>query len=106
MMIYWFYGRTHSPLADPREQAAQSGGEKAGNFVTILGALLLFNGFFTTVLGFMTELGITTEALTKWEEIHVKPHQADTVGLVVLVTGAVVFALGRALARSGRARTA
>ena len=81
MMIYWFYGRTHSPLADRAEQAAQSGGERSGNFVTVLGALLLFNGFFMTVLGVMTELGITTEALTKWHEIHVTPHEADMVGL-------------------------
>ena len=68
----------------------------------MLGALLLFNGFFMTVLGYMTELGITTEALTKWHEIHVTPHQADTVGLVVLGLGAVVFFAGRALAKSGR----
>ena len=39
----------------------------------MLGALGLFNGFFMTVLGFMTELGITTEATTKWHEIHVTP---------------------------------
>ena len=73
MMIYWFYGRTHSPLADKQEQAAQGGAERAGNVVTMLGALGLFNGFFMTVLGFMTELGITTEATTKWHEIHVTP---------------------------------
>jgi APA family basic amino acid/polyamine antiporter len=102
MMIYWFYGRTHSPLADRAEQAAQTRGERTGNFVTMLGALLLFNGFFMTVLGYMTELGITTEALTKWHEIHVTPHQADTVGLVVLVSGASVFFAGRMLAKSGR----
>ena len=101
MMIYWFYGRTHSPLADKREQAAQGGAERAGNVVTMLGALGLFNGFFMTVLGFMTELGITTEATTKWHEIHVTPHQADTVGLVLLVAGAVVFFAGRVLAKSG-----
>jgi APA family basic amino acid/polyamine antiporter len=103
MMIYWFYGRTHSPLADKAEQDGQSPGEKAGNFVTLLGALALFNGFFMTVLGYMTEFGITTEALTKWHEIHVTPHEADTVGLSVLAVGAVVFAVGRLLARSGRA---
>jgi APA family basic amino acid/polyamine antiporter len=102
MMIYWFYGRTHSPLADKAEQDGQSAGEKTGNFVTLLGALALFNGFFMTVLGYMTELGITTEALTKWHEIHVTPHEADTVGLAVLATGLVVFAVGRALARAGR----
>jgi APA family basic amino acid/polyamine antiporter len=101
MMIYWFYGRTHSPLADPVEQAAQSGLERGGNIVTMLGALALFNGFFMTVLGFMTELGITTEATTKWHEIHVTPHQADTVGLGLLAAGAVVFFAGRLLAKSG-----
>jgi hypothetical protein len=102
MMIYWFYGRTHSPLANREEQAAQSGTERGGNVLTMLGALGLFNGFFMTVLGYMTELGITTEATTKWHEIHVTPHQADTVGLTVLAAGAVVFVAGRVLARSGR----
>ena len=102
MMIYWFYGRTHSPLADPAEQAAQTGGERTGNLVTMLGALVGFNGFFMTVLGYMTEFGITTEALTKWHEIHVTPHQADTLGLSLLGLGAVVFLGGRALAKAGR----
>ena len=67
----------------------------------MLGALGLFNGFFMTVLGFMTEFGITTEATTKWHEIHVTPHQADTVGLGLLAAGAVVFFAGRVLAKSG-----
>ena len=78
MMIYWFYGRTHSPLANREEQAAQSGGERLGNIVTMFGALGLFNGFFVTVLGYMTQFGITTEATTKWHEVHVTPQQADT----------------------------
>jgi basic amino acid/polyamine antiporter, APA family len=105
MMIYWFYGRTHSPLADRAEQQAQSGAERGGNVLTMLGALGLFNGFFMTVLGYMTELGITNEATTKWHEIHVTPHEADSVGLAVLAAGAVVFFAGRMLARAGR-RTA
>jgi APA family basic amino acid/polyamine antiporter len=102
MMIYWFYGRTHSPLADRAEQAAQTGTERGGNVLTMLGALGLFNGFFMTVLGGMTELGITTEATTKWHEIHVTPHEADTVGLAVLAAGAAMFLAGRMVARSGR----
>jgi APA family basic amino acid/polyamine antiporter len=101
MMIYWFYGRTHSPLADRAEQAARGGLERAGDFVTLLGALGLFNGFFMTVLGYMTEFGITTEALTKWHEIHVTPEQADSVGLAVLGVGAVLFLAGRVLAKFG-----
>jgi APA family basic amino acid/polyamine antiporter len=98
-LIYWFYGRTHSPLADRAEQAAQSGPLRAGNFLTGLGGITLVNGVFMTILGYMTELGITTEQTAKWHEIHVTASEADTVGLVVLGTGLVLFALGRALVR-------
>jgi APA family basic amino acid/polyamine antiporter len=101
MLIYWFYGRTHSPLRDPAEQAAQPGLVKLANFVTVAGALLLFNGFFMTVLGYMTEFGITSEATAKWHEIHVTPAQADALGLGVLAAGAAVFVLGRVLSRLG-----
>jgi APA family basic amino acid/polyamine antiporter len=101
MMIYWFYGRTHSPLRDSAEQAAQSGLLRTGNFVTLLGALVLFNGFFMTILGYMTELEITSEATAKWHEIHVTPGQADSLGLGVLAVGVVVFLVGRAMAKAG-----
>ena len=94
MAIYWMYGRTHSPLANAAEQAKRTGAQAVANFVTISGALILFNGFFMTVLGYMTEFGITTEATAKWHEIHVTAEQADAVGLMVLGTGALVFILG------------
>jgi len=59
-----------------------------------------------TILGYMTELGITTEATTKWQEIHVTPHEADTVGLGLLAAGLVLYFTGRVLAKSGRVRAA
>jgi APA family basic amino acid/polyamine antiporter len=104
MLIYWFYGRTHSPLRDPAEQAAQSGTLKLGNLVTMVGALVLSNGFFMTVLGYMTELGITSEATAKWHEIHVTPDQADTVGFMVLALGVVTYLAGRAIAKAGETK--
>jgi APA family basic amino acid/polyamine antiporter len=103
MMIYWFYGRQHSPLRDSTEAARRSGSEALGNFVTIVGALGLFNGFFMTVLGFMTALGITTETTAKWHEIGITPEQSDTVGLYVLGAGLVLFLVGRGIARAGAA---
>jgi APA family basic amino acid/polyamine antiporter len=69
MLIYWFYGRTHSPLADRREAAARTGGEAFANFLKILGYLLLFNGGAITVLALLTEWGVTTEALARWSEL-------------------------------------
>jgi hypothetical protein len=101
IFIYWFYGRRNSPLADQAELATRSAGEAFGNFVTMLGALALFNGFFITVLAYMTEFGVTTETTAKWHEIGVTPEGADTVGLQVLVIGVVLFFVGRLIARTG-----
>jgi len=101
ILIYWFYGRRHSPLADRAEQAAQSGALAAGNFLTVVGLLTLFNGLCITLLAYMTEFGVTTEVTAKWAEISVTPEAADTVGLTVLAIGAVVLGAGRAVARSG-----
>jgi APA family basic amino acid/polyamine antiporter len=103
MLIYWFYGRTHSPLADAAEQAARSATGKAGDFVAILGALGLFNGLFMTILGLMTELGITTEATARWHEIHASPEGAVELGLVVLGSGLAIGAVGLLLRRSAQA---
>src|SRR5436190_1237533 len=103
MVIYWFYGRIHSPLRDAREADRRSNVEGLGNFVTVAGALGLFNGFFMTVLGFMTRLGITTETTAKWHEIGVTPQQSDTVGVYVLGIGLALYLVGRAIARAGAA---
>jgi APA family basic amino acid/polyamine antiporter len=100
VFIYWFYGRRHSPLADAAEQRAQQGTEAFGNFLTMLGALTLFNGFFIALLGLMTGR-ITTEATAKWQEIGVTPEYADVLGFVVLGVGLVIFVIGRLVARAG-----
>ena len=102
IFIYWFYGRRHSPLADKAEQAAQSGGESLGNFLTMLGSLALFNGVFIAILGFLTQIGVTTENTARWFEVGVEPSDAVTLGLQVLAAGAVVLIVGRLLARSGQ----
>ena len=104
MLIYWFYGRTHSPLGSPAERAARTTAQSFANIVTVTGALGLFNGFFMTVLGYMTEFGITSEATAKWHEINVTAEQADAVGLLVLGVGLVVFLAGLALRKASGER--
>ena len=101
IFIYWFYGRLHSPLLNEQERRTRPPAESFGNLVVMLGALTLFNGFFMTLLGYMTEFGLTTEATAKWSEIGVTAESADTLGLLVLGVGAAVFVAGRLLARSG-----
>ena len=106
MLIYWFYGRTHSPLRDPAEQAAQSSLLKLGNLVTMAGALVLFNGFFMAILGYMTEFGITSEATAKWHEIHVTPDAGRHRGARGPGAGVVTFLVGRAVAKAGETEVA
>jgi hypothetical protein len=104
ILIYWFYGRTHSPLANPEERAARSTAAGVANFLTMAGLLTLFNGVCMTLLAYMTEFGVTTEVTAKWAEIGVTPESADALGLQVLAVGAVLWVIGRVLSRVGSAR--
>ena len=108
MLIYWFYGRTHSPLADPREAAARTSGESFGNTLKIAGYLLLFNGAAITLLALLTEWNVTNETLARWSEldaltgrvgIRVTPEIADRFGLSIVGVGAAVAAVGFVVAR-------
>ena len=114
MLIYWFYGRTHSPLADAREAAARTGGEAFANFLKISGYLLLFNGGAITLLAWLTEWGVTTETLAHWSEldaltsrvgIRVTPELADSFGLTITAVALGVTAAGWILARLAGAST-
>jgi hypothetical protein len=102
LVIYWFYGRTHSTLAIPEEQAKETLRHKVGNFLVTFGALFVFNGFSLALLGLLTRLGITTEATARWHEVHLTPEQADLFGLAVLVAGAIVLVTGWVLSKTNR----
>jgi hypothetical protein len=110
IFIYWFYGRRNSPLVDRVELQTRAAAEGFGNFVTMLGALALFNGFFITVLAYMTEFGVTNETTAKWHELDtllqriglgVTPESADALGWQVLGLGLALFIVGRLIARTG-----
>jgi APA family basic amino acid/polyamine antiporter len=112
MIIYWFYGRTHSPLASAAEAAARTGAESFGNFLKIAGYMLMFNGFCIALLGLMTQSGISKEDLVRWHELdtllnnwfglHINPQIADTFGLVIMVVGVAATIAGFVLARSSK----
>ncbi len=113
MIIYWFYGRTHSPLVNRVEAAARTGLEELTNFLTMLGYMLIFNGFAITLLAYLTEWGVTTEELAKWHELdallsrvgmHINPEIADAFGLKILLAGVVVAAIGLVLGRTSTKR--
>jgi len=62
MIIYWFYGRTHSPLVDAAEAQRRTPVESFANFLTIAGAMLLFNGFAILLLGLLTAVALVVIA--------------------------------------------
>jgi basic amino acid/polyamine antiporter, APA family len=97
MLIYWFYGRTHSPLVNPVEARTRSTIQGLGNFISFASYLILFNGFCITVLAYLTEWGITTENSAKWHEINVTPERADNIGLTILGIGIGVLLAGLVL---------
>jgi hypothetical protein len=115
MVIYWFYGRTHSPLVDRAEAASRTAAQGLANFLAISGWMLAFNGFAIALLGKLTEWGVTTEELAKWSELdalfvringwigtslHINPEIADAFGLKVLAVGLAIAAIGWAAGRS------
>jgi APA family basic amino acid/polyamine antiporter len=100
MVIYWFYGRSHSPLVDKREAAARAPLQSLANFVTTLGLLLIFNAACIAILGYMTQLGLTNETTAKWSEIGVTAAEADGFGLRFLMVAIAVWAVGFGLTKA------
>jgi amino acid transporter len=94
MIIYWFYGRTHSPLVNAAEASARTPMQSLGNFINTLGLLLMFNAACMVILGYMTEFGITNETTAKWSEIGVTAEEADLFGLKFFAVSLAVWAIG------------
>lgn len=100
MVIYWFYGRTHSPLVNAKEASGRSPMQSLANFITTLGLLLIFNAACISILGYMTEFGLTNETTAKWFEIGVTADEADTFGLQFLAVSVAVWAVGFGLTKA------
>ncbi|HEX8029803.1 MAG TPA: amino acid permease [Vicinamibacterales bacterium] len=100
MIIYWFYGRTHSPLVNSGEANARTPMQSLANFITTFGLLLIFNAACIAILGFFTEWGVTNETTAKWAEIGVTADQADAFGLKFLAVSIAVWIVGFGLTKA------
>ena len=105
MIIYWSYGRTHSPLVNKAEATARTPMQNLANFITTFGLLLVFNAACIALLGFMTELGITNETTAKWSELEsfgfvVTAEDADAFGLKFLAVAVAVWVVGFGLTKA------
>jgi len=100
MVIYWTYGRTHSPLVNQTESKGRTAMQSLANFITTFGLLLIFNAGCIAILGFFTEWGITNETTAKWVEINVTADQADAFGLRFLAVAIAVWVVGFGLTKA------
>ena len=100
MIIYWFYGRTHSPLVNASESRARTPLQSLANFITTFGLLLIFNAACIAILGLFTEWGVTNETTAKWSEINVTAEEADAFGLRFLAVAFAVWAVGFGLTKA------
>jgi APA family basic amino acid/polyamine antiporter len=103
MIIYWFYGRTHSPLYDAKLEAEKSSKQRLGDQLTMWGGLLLFNALWISLVGGMTVFGITSETIAKWHEVHFDPQTALRDGLIIAAIGAALFYAGRNMTKGVKA---
>ena len=99
MVIYWLYGRTHSPLANTNESQARTPMQSLANFISVAGALLAFNAGCITLLSFMPD------STTKWSELssfglNVTAADADTFGLKFLAVAIAVWIVGFGLTKA------
>jgi hypothetical protein len=105
MVIYWLYGRTHSPLVNQAEHNARTPMQALANFITTFGLLLVFNAACIAILGFMTMVGMTNETTAKWSELEslglsVTADEADAFGLRLLVVAIAVWVVGFVLTKA------
>src|SRR5688572_23913040 len=105
MVIYWLYGRTHSPLVNQAEHKGRTPMQALANFITTFGLLLVFNAACIAILGFMTMVGMTNETTAKWSELEslglsVTADEADAFGLRFLVVAIAVWLVGFGLTKA------
>src|SRR5687767_379924 len=105
MIIYWLYGRTHSPLVNKAEHNARTPMQALANFITTFGLLLVFNAACIAILGFMTMVGMTNETTAKWSELEslglsVTADEADSFGIRFLVVAIAVWLVGFGLTKA------
>ena len=102
MLIYWFYGRTHSPLVERAGGRPPHVRSRAlANFVYVVGVLAVFNfACIDRCSAYMTEFGLTTETIAKWHEIGVTAEEADAFGLNWLAVSTGVWLVGFGLRKA------
>lgn len=102
-LIYWFWFRPGRQRAVP--PFARAPMRALAEVMTVAGVLLIVTALWVTILGLLTEFGITNETTANWGALataglQVSAAQPAAFGLRCLVVAASVWAVGFGLTRA------
>jgi hypothetical protein len=103
-LVYWFYVRPRRTAAGGRS-ATRSSMRSLAEFIRVAGVLLILNALWITILGALTQFGITSETSADWRALaasgfQVRPDQPAGFGARGLVVAVAVWIVGFGLAKA------
>jgi hypothetical protein len=104
LLIYWFYVRARPDAAGGR-RVPRTPMRGLARALSAVGVVLIVNALWLTILGFLTEFGITNETMANWGGLaalglQVTVDRPTTFGARCLVVAAAVWMVGFGLAKA------
>lgn len=104
ILFYWFFGRAGRQMPVGR-QVARAPIRRLAEVLRVAGVLLIAGALWLTILGFLTEFGITNESAAHWNELaaigfQVKADQPAAFGGRCIAVAVAVWAVGFGLTKA------
>jgi multisubunit Na+/H+ antiporter MnhC subunit len=104
VLVYWFYVRPRREVA-PGRPVPRTSMRSLAEVIRMAGVLLILNALWITILGVLTQFGITHETMADWRALaasgfQVRPDQPVWFGARGLVVAAAVWVVGFGLAKA------
>ena len=90
LLIYYFYSRTHSRIADKVDRDKKFSWK---DMLEFFGIFALINGALFGLLSILALIGITS--MKSWNEISLEPHKTAIICAVLIAVGIAMFITGR-----------
>jgi hypothetical protein len=104
VLIYWLYVRPRRVVA-PGRPVPRTSMRALADVISVAGVLLIVSALWITILGVLTQFGITNETTADWRALaasgfQVRPDQPVSFGARGLVVAAAVWVVGFGLAKA------
>jgi len=104
VLIYWFYVRP-GKVVPPGRPVSRTSMRSLADVIRVAGVLFIVSALWITILGVLTQFGITNETTADWRALaasgfQVKPDQPVSFGARGLVVAAAVWVVGFGLAKA------